>query len=163
MESTVRSDTPNEIDATTGKRFVNRSNSRTDVRIVRSLDDLLMVYTIRAAVFMAEQDCPFTEEFDGNDHCATHILGFIRGEPAGCLRARFFSDFVKLERLAVRKSFRRSSLAFDLVRVIPVKGWSPFGQGLEQNPCLIGKTSYSRIIAIRKWSSISNRLPIPYH
>lgn len=28
----------------------------------------------------------------------------------------FFSDFVKLERLAVRKSFRRSALAFDLVR-----------------------------------------------
>lgn len=28
----------------------------------------------------------------------------------------FFSDLVKLERLAVRKSFRRSALAFDLVR-----------------------------------------------
>ncbi len=58
----------------------------------------------------------FVEEFDGNDHCATHFIGFIDGEPAGCLRVRFFSEFVKLERLAVRKSFRRSTLAFDLVR-----------------------------------------------
>jgi predicted N-acetyltransferase YhbS len=43
-------------------------------------------------------------------------MGFINEEPAGCLRARFFHDFVKLERLAVRKAFRRSTLAFDLVR-----------------------------------------------
>jgi predicted GNAT family N-acyltransferase len=75
-----------------------------------------MVYSIRSAVYMAEQECPFSEEFDGNDQCATHFLGFIKGEPAGCLRARFFRDFVKLERLAVRKAFRRSTLAFELVR-----------------------------------------------
>ncbi len=93
-----------------------RSNRRTDVRIARGFDDLLMVYSIRAAVYMAEQDCPFAEEFDGNDHGATHFIGFISDEPAGCLRARFFHDFVKLERLAVRKAFRRSTLAFDLVR-----------------------------------------------
>jgi predicted GNAT family N-acyltransferase len=92
------------------------SNRRTEVRIARGLDDLLMVYSIRASVYMAEQECPFVEEFDGNDHCATHFIGFIQGEPAGCLRARFFNDFVKFERLAVRKSFRRSTLAFDLVR-----------------------------------------------
>jgi predicted GNAT family N-acyltransferase len=92
------------------------SNQRTQVRIARGLDDLMMVFTIRAAVYIAEQDCPFVEEFDGNDHCATHFIGFIDGEPAGCLRVRFFSDFAKLERLAVRKNFRRSTLAFDLVR-----------------------------------------------
>ncbi|MFY9656194.1 MAG: GNAT family N-acetyltransferase [Methylocystis sp.] len=80
------------------------------------MDDLLMVYSIRSAVYIAEQDCPFAEEFDGNDHCATHFLAFSDDEPAGCLRARFFADFVKLERLAVRKPFRRSTLAFELVR-----------------------------------------------
>ena len=94
----------------------SRGNKRTEVKIARGLDDLLMAYTIRASVYMAEQDCPFAEEFDGNDQCATHFIGFIRGEPAGCLRARFFGDFAKLERLAVRKNFRRSTLAFDLVR-----------------------------------------------
>lgn len=107
---------PNETAAPNAISLAGRRNRRPQVRIARGLDDLLMVYTIRAAVYMAEQDCPFAEEFDGNDHCATHFIGFIRGEPAGCLRARFFSDFAKLERLAVRKSFRRSTLAFDLVR-----------------------------------------------
>ncbi|MGH6869677.1 MAG: GNAT family N-acetyltransferase [Methylocella sp.] len=74
-----------------------------------------MVYAVRSAVFIAEQECPFTEEFDGNDHCATHFIGFIEGEPVGCLRARFFADFCKLERLAVRKKYRASGTAFDLV------------------------------------------------
>jgi len=91
-------------------------NTPSEVRIARGLDDLLMVYSIRSAVYIAEQNCPFAEEFDGNDHCATHFIGFMLGEPAGCLRARFFQNFVKLERLAVRKPFRKSALAFDLVR-----------------------------------------------
>ena len=91
-------------------------NSRYEVRVARSMDDLLMVYSIRSAVYIAEQDCPFAEEFDGNDHCATHFLAFSDDEPAGCLRVRFFADFAKLERLAVRKPYRRSTLAFELVR-----------------------------------------------
>jgi predicted GNAT family N-acyltransferase len=91
-------------------------NSRYEVRVARTMDDLLMVYSIRSAVYIAEQDCPFAEEFDGNDHCATHFIAFTEDEPAGCLRARFFADFVKLERLAVRKPFRRSTIAFELVR-----------------------------------------------
>ncbi len=86
-----------------------------EVRIARSFDDLLMVYSVRSAVYIAEQECPFAEEFDGNDHCATHLIGFIKGEPAGCIRARFFHDFAKLERLAVLKKFRKSGLADELV------------------------------------------------
>jgi predicted GNAT family N-acyltransferase len=97
----------------TGRRL---RNSKYEVRLARTMDDLLMVYSIRSAVYIAEQDCPFAEEFDGNDHCATHFIAFAADEPAGCLRARFFADFVKLERLAVRKPFRRSTIAFELVR-----------------------------------------------
>src|ERR1700730_14193086 len=98
--------------------IVGRQQSicRAEVRMARSFDDLLMVYSVRSAVYIAEQECPFAEEFDGNDHCATHFIGFIKGEPAGCIRARFFHDFVKLERLAVLKKFRKSTLAFELVR-----------------------------------------------
>ncbi len=80
MENPVRHGAPNEAAAASEKSLAVRSNRRAQVRIARGLDDLLMVYTIRAAVYMAEQDCPFGEEFDGNDHCATHFIGFIRGE-----------------------------------------------------------------------------------
>jgi predicted GNAT family N-acyltransferase len=92
-----------------------QSIRRAEVRIARSFDDLLMVYSVRSAVYIAEQECPFAEEFDGNDHCATHLIGFVNDEPAGCIRIRFFYDFAKIERLAVLKRFRKSALASELV------------------------------------------------
>lgn len=88
----------------------------TATRVSRTIEDLMKVFSIRAATYMNEQACPYDEEFDGNDFCAAHILGEINGEPAGCIRIRFFGDFVKIERLAVRPEFRSSTLAFRLVR-----------------------------------------------
>jgi predicted GNAT family N-acyltransferase len=89
---------------------------KTVTRVARNIDDTLKVFAIRSATYIADQACPYDEEFDGNDFCAAHILGEIDGEPAGCIRIRFFADFVKFERLAVRPEFRKSSLAFRLVR-----------------------------------------------
>lgn len=86
------------------------------VKIARNLSDIMQVVAIRSAVFISEQDCPFGEEFDGNDFCSTHLIGYMGTEPAACLRARFFADFAKLERLAVRHEFRRSRLSFQVVK-----------------------------------------------
>ncbi len=77
---------------------------------------MLQVFAIRAATYIADQQCPYDEEFDGNDFCAAHLVGYIDDEPAGCLRIRFFDGFVKFERLAVRREYRQSKLAFRLVR-----------------------------------------------
>ncbi len=89
---------------------------KTVTRVARTIEDTLKVFAIRSATYIADQACPYDEEFDGNDFCAAHILGEIDGEPAGCIRIRFFADFVKFERLGVRPEFRKSSLAFRLVR-----------------------------------------------
>ena len=86
------------------------------VTAVHSIDDLSRVFAIRSAVYMAEQECPYEEEFDGNDFAATHLLGYVGDEPAGCLRVRCFAGFAKIERLAVRKEFRTTKLAYELVR-----------------------------------------------
>jgi predicted GNAT family N-acyltransferase len=91
-------------------------NGSTAIRVADSVTDLMQVVAIRAAVFLAEQSCPYKEEFDGNDFCALHLIASVGGEPAACLRVRFFADFAKLERLAVRHEFRRSVLAFEVVR-----------------------------------------------
>ncbi|HCX10824.1 MAG TPA: GNAT family N-acetyltransferase, partial [Hyphomonas sp.] len=56
---------------------------------------------IRSAVFLSEQDCPYEEEFDGNDFCATHLLLKAKGRPVGTLRIRWFAEFAKLERIAL--------------------------------------------------------------
>src|SRR3954471_14429279 len=86
------------------------------VRIARDPNDLMLVTAIRSAVYLAEQDCPIEEEFDGNDLVAAHFLGFVGTEPAACLRVRFFGQFAKVERLAVRQQFRRSRVSFKLVQ-----------------------------------------------
>ncbi len=91
-------------------------SSRPTIRVARTLEDLMRVTAIRSAVFLTDQVCPYEEEFDGNDLCAIHLIGSVGGEPAACIRARFFADFVKLERLAVRQEFRRSRISFMMVQ-----------------------------------------------
>lgn len=86
------------------------------VKIARSFEDLVRAVAIRGAVYIGEQECPYDEEFDGNDFSATHLIGYVGDEPAGCMRIRYFADFAKVERLVVRKEFRgNSGLARELV------------------------------------------------
>ncbi|MDP9055775.1 MAG: GNAT family N-acetyltransferase [Pseudomonadota bacterium] len=86
------------------------------VRVARNFDDMAKIISIRTSTYMTEQFCTFIEEFDGNDFSATHLIGEVNGEPAGCVRIRFFGEFAKLERLAVRPEFRRSRLMWRIVK-----------------------------------------------
>ncbi|HSM95585.1 MAG TPA: GNAT family N-acetyltransferase [Rhizomicrobium sp.] len=92
------------------------ASQRIGVSVVRSIEELMRVFTVRSAVYVAEQNCPYAEEFDGNDFCATHLLGYVGNEPAGCMRIRCFADFAKVERVAVRAEFRHSRLVHRLIR-----------------------------------------------
>ncbi len=86
------------------------------VTTAKTIEDIMRVTAVRAAVYMAEQDCPYDEEFDGNDFCATHMIGWVGTEPVGCLRIRYFGGFAKVERVAVRQAFRTSPIALTLIR-----------------------------------------------
>ena len=86
------------------------------VTLARTFEDLIRVASIRSAVYIGEQRCPYEEEFDGNDLASTHLLAYVGHEPAGCLRIRYFADFAKIERLAIRAEFRKTRAAFQLVR-----------------------------------------------
>jgi predicted GNAT family N-acyltransferase len=85
------------------------------VRVVRSMEEMTRVIAIRSAVYIGEQRCPFEEEFDGNDFSATHLICHKGHEPVGCMRIRYFADFAKLERLAVRDAYRNAGLAGQIV------------------------------------------------
>ena len=98
------------------REFQKASSKAITIRIARDPNDLMTVFAIRSAVYLAEQDCPMEEEFDGNDLVAAHFLGFVGNEPVACLRVRFFGEFAKVERLAVRHQFRKSRVAFKLVQ-----------------------------------------------
>lgn len=98
-------------------RLPDRQAGRnTEVRQVRDFEGLAHVFSIRSATYIAEQFPLYAEEFDGNDFCSTHFVGYIDGEPAGSVRVRYFGDFAKIERLAVKLEYRTSRLAFTLVK-----------------------------------------------
>ena len=87
-----------------------------EVGVVHSIEQFQKVVAIRAATYIAEQDCPYAEEFDGNDFACSHLLANMDGEPAGCIRLRYFAGFAKIERLAVLPRFRKSVLAIRLIK-----------------------------------------------
>lgn len=100
-----------------------RANApRYAVTVARTLEELMQVQAVRALVYMGDQDCPYEEEFDGNDFAgATHLLLRYGREPVGVVRMRWFGGFAKMERLAIRKEHRGgpallmlSKAAFDL-------------------------------------------------
>ena len=86
------------------------------ITVVRSIEDFMRVVSVRSATFVAEQDCPYDEEFDGNDFSASHLLAYVGKEPVGCLRIRYFAGFAKLERLAVRHEFRSRHIGTRLMK-----------------------------------------------
>ncbi|ROQ45608.1 putative GNAT family N-acyltransferase [Stenotrophomonas maltophilia] len=77
------------------------------IRVARTLHDLTDVIAVRSIVYVEEQHCPLHEEFDGNDVAgSTHLLATLDEEAAGVLRIRWFADFAKVERVAVRRRYR---------------------------------------------------------
>ena len=92
------------------------SDQDVSITVVRSIEDFMRVVAVRSATFVAEQDCPYEEEFDGNDFSASHLLAYVGKEPVGCLRIRYFAGFAKLERLAVRHEFRSRHIGTRLMK-----------------------------------------------
>jgi len=80
------------------------------VEVVRDLSEYMKVVSIRASVFLAEQDCPYDEEFDNNDLSALHLIAYLRDEPVATLRIRWFANFAKIERVCVMKHVRGGAL-----------------------------------------------------
>lgn len=76
------------------------------VRLAARMEDTLQAFAVRAACFIGELDVPYSEEFDGQDFGATHLLACLGNEPIGTLRVRWFQSFAMPERLAVMQRFR---------------------------------------------------------
>lgn len=81
-----------------------------NISVVRDLADYQKVIAIRSVAFMADQNCPFNEEFDGNDLCAMHLLVEQNGQPVATLRLRWFAGFGKVERVCILPAHRGSPL-----------------------------------------------------
>ena len=83
--------------------------------VVHGIEGMMQAFAVRAAVFLSEQSCCYAEEFDGNDFTATHLVGLVGDEPASACRLRYFADFARLERIAVRREFRKQDVAVKMI------------------------------------------------
>jgi GNAT superfamily N-acetyltransferase len=75
-------------------------------KLAMRMEDSLHAFAVRAATFIGELDVPYSEEFDGHDFSATHIVAYIGSEPVGAVRVRWLQSFAMPERLAVVQRFR---------------------------------------------------------
>ncbi|WP_422002859.1 GNAT family N-acetyltransferase [Reyranella sp.] len=75
-------------------------------RLAMRMEDSLQAFAVRAACFIGELDVPYSEEFDGHDYGATHVIAYAGEEPVGTVRVRWFKSFAMPERLAVIQRFR---------------------------------------------------------
>jgi predicted GNAT family N-acyltransferase len=89
---------------------INHTGQELRIEMVRDLNDYMKIVAIRSSVFLAEQDCPYDEEFDHNDLSASHLIAYLRNEPVATLRIRWFASFAKIERVCVMKHVRGGAL-----------------------------------------------------
>ena len=83
-------------------------------KVVTNQEDLIKVIVVRGIVFVEEQGVSYNIEHDEHDFSATHILGEIDGEPFAAGRIRAVGEYAKLERVAIRKSYRGKGLGHKL-------------------------------------------------
>jgi len=93
------------------------------IRLAMKMEDSLQAFAVRAACFIGELNVPFSDEFDGHDHGATHVIAYLGDEPIGAVRVRWFPSFATTERLAVMPRFRGhkvGQLLLDRCRILAV-------------------------------------------
>jgi GNAT superfamily N-acetyltransferase len=75
-------------------------------KVAMTMEESLQGFAVRAACFIGELEIPYTEEFDGHDFSATHVIAYVNEEPVGTVRLRWFQSFAMPERLAVVQRYR---------------------------------------------------------
>jgi predicted GNAT family N-acyltransferase len=115
----------------------SQRNHKLETVVASNAEHMNMIAFLRGATFGAEQNCPYREEYDDNDYCATHVLGLVDDEPAAVIRIRYFGTFAKLERLAVLTRFRKTKIKNEImeaaIEICRRKGYTKlYGQSQER-------------------------------
>lgn len=83
-----------------------------------SPDRIAEVFEIRTEVFVHEQKCLPSEEFDELDAQAVHYLLLENEQPVATGRFRKTEKGIKIERIATLKEFRGNSYASQIIRYL---------------------------------------------
>lgn len=78
-------------------------------------DDLALCHALRRVVFIEEQNVPASEEVDGRDADALHVLARLDGEPVGCARILLIGETGKIGRVCVLRDQRGRGIGVALI------------------------------------------------
>lgn len=95
---------------------------------------LEQAYAIREEVFVVEQQVAREDEYDEYEKESHHFMAFDGDYPCGAARWRITNDGVKLERFAVRKSYRGRGVGSLLVQAVL--------EHIHRHPVASGKKMY---------------------
>lgn len=87
-----------------------------EIRRPRTRDELAAALKLRHDVFCVEQGVPSSEERDGRDHDATHLVAMRDQELLATCRLVFVGNTVQFSRLAVAVPERRRGIARALLK-----------------------------------------------
>ncbi len=79
-------------------------------------DDLTACHALRRQVFIEEQQVPETDEVDGRDLEALHILAKKDAEAIGCARILLIDDTGKIGRVCVLAEYRGQGIGVALIK-----------------------------------------------
>jgi len=83
-----------------------------------SQEQISMVFEIRTEVFVHEQKCLPSEEFDELDAQAVHYLLLENEKPVATGRFRKTDKGIKIERIATRKAYRGNGYASQIIKFL---------------------------------------------
>jgi len=127
------------------------------VRLVSSADDLDAVKSVRSVVWLNDPQGKYREQFDQNDWSCSHVIAFVDDEPVGTLRIRWFGEFARFERMAIRSDYRNYPLFRRLIM---------FSLGLCRGKGYRSVIGMSRDNTVAFWRRMGGRIvgdPISYH
>jgi predicted GNAT family N-acyltransferase len=93
-------------------------NKKSNIQQALSLEQIDQVFAIRTEVFVKEQQCLPSEEFDELDAVAKHYLLFEEGSAVATGRYRKTDQGIKVERIATLASARGKGYASQVLKHI---------------------------------------------
>jgi len=88
-----------------------------EIRRITTRAEMEAALVLRYEVFCVEQGVPRSEERDGRDHDATHLIAVQNDTVVATCRLVFVGNTVQFSRLAVARTARRRGIAAAMLRV----------------------------------------------
>ena len=85
-------------------------NNDIRVQVVTTAEQLMHAIAIRAICCSEDSGLATQQAIDADDYQATHILAYVKQEPIGATRLRWFRDFAKIERTTFRPAYRNTRI-----------------------------------------------------